>query len=278
MASNPDAKPPSSHAGRDVVSRGRYGPSPLGSATFIGLRTADTLLQYNLLTSGRGAAMLSRLGIATLSPAAHPPSNFLSHSPLPLSTLIIVSMATGSALKQIYWLLHLSREEFPPKAALVVSTYNTLVNTLGSLLLLSASTSAVLATPTVPIPGLGGARISLPTAVGVVMYVVGMTLETVAEEQRKRFKDDPKNKGKICTSGLWGMARHINYGGYTLWRTGYWLAAGGWAAGAAMLAWHSWTFLHSSIPILNEYMGKRYGEQWERYTRDVKYALIPGII
>ena len=51
--------------------------------------------------------------------------------------------------------------------------------------------------------------------------MAGILLELVSELQRKRFKDDPANKGKPYAGGLFSLARSINYGGYTLWRGGY---------------------------------------------------------
>jgi steroid 5-alpha reductase family enzyme len=62
---------------------------------------------------------------------------------------------------------------------------------------------------------------------GVGLFIVGMLIETLAEESRKRFKAVPSNKGKIDDTGLWSVVRHPNYAGYTLWRSGVMLAAVG---------------------------------------------------
>jgi steroid 5-alpha reductase family enzyme len=59
---------------------------------------------------------------------------------------------------------------------------------------------------------------------GVVLFVAGMLIETLAEESRKRFKVNPSNKGKIDDTGLWSIVRHPNYAGFTLWRSGASLA------------------------------------------------------
>lgn len=264
----PPAKPKSG----DLINRGVYGSNPLGTATFIGLRTLDLPLQYAILARGWGSSLISNLGLTTI------PLTGTQHSltTLPLPRQILLFMAAGSTLKQIYWLLFLSREEFPASAAIPVSIYNTLVNSLNSLLLVTAETSAANLGPTLSIPGVREG-VSLPIVLGTVMYVVGILTETVSEVQRKRFKDDPKNKGKICTTGLWGWARHVNYGGYTIWRTGYCLAAGGWVAAAGMATWSAWTFLKRSIPVLDDYMGSKYEEQWRKYKADVPYVLFPGI-
>ncbi len=48
---------------------------------------------------------------------------------------------------------------------------------------------------------------------GLVLFVVGFTVETVADAQLQRFRDDPKMRGRILDSGLWGRSRHPNYFG-----------------------------------------------------------------
>ncbi|KAK0636477.1 hypothetical protein B0T17DRAFT_485335 [Bombardia bombarda] len=271
-------------AGTDLIQRGVYKSNPAGTATFVGLRALDPLLQYQILARGWGSSLVTKLGGTTIPLYASGTSSMMHETgvalldsvSLPLPRLILLAMAVGSTVKQIFWLLYTSKEEFPPSAAVSVSIYNTVVNSIASLLLVTAATSAALSTPRVGSSS-SGLSVSLPTAVGSVMYVVGMALETIPEIQRRNFKDDPRNKGRICNEGLWGKARHINYGGYTLWRTGYALAAGGWTAGLGMAAWSFWTFAYRSIGIMDEYMSGRYKEQWAQYKTDVPYLLFPGI-
>ncbi|MBY0424686.1 MAG: DUF1295 domain-containing protein, partial [Cytophagales bacterium] len=47
--------------------------------------------------------------------------------------------------------------------------------------------------------------------VGVVLWLVSMLGESIADNQLKHFKKDPNNKGKICEVGLWKYSRHPNY-------------------------------------------------------------------
>jgi steroid 5-alpha reductase family enzyme len=188
----------------------------------------------------------------------------------------LLAMAVGSSVKQILWLTYICREEFTLPASLAVAAFNTAMNAGNALLLFSAATSATLASPSIPIPWTSQS-VSLPIAVGTILYAVGIVLETVPELQRKWFKDQPENKGKICRTGLWGLARHINYGGYTLWRGGYSLAAGGWIAGAAQAAFQAYNFTGRAASAMDEYMTGKYGEQWRRYKNDVQYLLLPGI-
>jgi protein-S-isoprenylcysteine O-methyltransferase Ste14 len=260
----------SSDSHKEFIQRGSYASNPLGTATFVGLRSLDPYLQYQILT--HGTAIVSKLGLASL-----PSLGASSLASLPLPSRLLLAMAAGSTVKQIFWLLYLCREEFIPRVALSVSIYNSLLNSLMSLFLVTAASSAALSTPLVRIPGTTQ-TVALPIALGTAMYAVGIVAETVAEVQRKRFKDDPANKGKICTTGLWSWARHANYGAYTIWRVGYALAAGSWPAAALVAAWHGWTFSMKSIPELDDYMIGRYDEQWKKYKKDVPYVLFPGIL
>ncbi|KAK4188269.1 putative membrane protein [Podospora australis] len=261
----------------DLIARGDYTPNLPGTLTFIGLRALDPFLQYHLLRpSGLlSSYLLPKLGITTLSLSSLPFTT-LGGISLPLPHWILLSMSATASLKQIYWLLALNRENLPPSTAVAVAIFNTTVNTISSILLLASATSAVFDTPQVTLP-LINQPVSLTIALGTSLVAAGIALETISEIQRKHFKDDPKNKGKICDAGLWGWARHINYGGYTLWRAGYGLASGGWAAGIALGAWQVYHFLSHSIGRMDEYMVKKYTSQWEDYKRRVKWLLFPGV-
>jgi steroid 5-alpha reductase family enzyme len=54
------------------------------------------------------------------------------------------------------------------------------------------------------------------TAVGLVVWVVGIGLEATADAQKSRFRADPANKGRFIQTGLWSWSRHPNYFGEIL--------------------------------------------------------------
>lgn len=55
-------------------------------------------------------------------------------------------------------------------------------------------------------------------AVGAAVWILGFTLELVADFQKSRFNADPANRGKFISTGLWSRSRHPNYfGEITLW-------------------------------------------------------------
>lgn len=46
---------------------------------------------------------------------------------------------------------------------------------------------------------------------GAALWLISVLLEATADWQLKEFKKNPKNKGKICDTGLWNYSRHPNY-------------------------------------------------------------------
>lgn len=66
-------------------------------------------------------------------------------------------------------------------------------------------------------------------ALGVVLWLLGLTFEAVGDRQLAVFKADPANRGKIMDHGLWSWTRHPNYFGDACVWWGLWLAAlAGW--------------------------------------------------
>ncbi len=46
---------------------------------------------------------------------------------------------------------------------------------------------------------------------GVIVWLVAVAGETVADRQLARFRRDPTNRGQVCRAGLWLYSRHPNY-------------------------------------------------------------------
>lgn len=257
-----------------IVERGVKRRSVAGTAVFLGLRSLDIPLQYKLLTGEWSLPLLSRIGLrpcaAVLAPRTTTGIAAVDRLGLTNPTLLLLAMAVGAAAKQCYWLTAICNEEFGPRASLIISAFNTAFNSINSMMLMTSLTSAANAWPG-QVEG-----ISAPMAVGAVLYVTGMYLEVVSEIQRRAFKENPKTKGKVCRTGLWRVARHINYGGYALWRSGYSLAAGGWVWGAMSAVFNLSAFIGSSIPELGSYMDKRYGREWQEYCGETRWVILPG--
>lgn len=255
----------------DLIARGIKEPSPFGTATFIGLRILDPFIQYGILRYGYGSSLLHSLGLSTLpaglpTNTGLPPIDGLGLSPY---RLILLAMTTGSCAKQIWWLVGTSQEKFGVGPAVMVSAYNTILNAVNNLLFTTTAFSASLSGgETFPQP---------PLIIGTLLFTVGLLAEAISEYQRARFKKDPKNKGKPFTGGLFKYARHINYGGYNLWRAGYAMAAGGWAWGIAAFVWQFADFALRAVPVLDGYCESRYGQSWKDFREQTKWRLIPYI-
>ena len=48
---------------------------------------------------------------------------------------------------------------------------------------------------------------------GIIIWLIGFTFETVGDFQLSNFKRNSKNKGKVLHTGLWKYTRHPNYFG-----------------------------------------------------------------
>jgi protein-S-isoprenylcysteine O-methyltransferase Ste14 len=234
-----------------ILSRGTKASSPLGSTLFVGLRTLDIFIQYGFLARGLASPLLNALSIT--HGHADSPTFALG---LPLQQLIILAMAAGTTLKQSYARLFILQEPMEPSTAIMVSVFNTIFNSANSILSLTAAASyftpSLLTTPRSEL-----AQLSPLFALGVASYVVGTAAELTSEIQRRNFKADPKNQGKPFTAGLFSLARHINYGGYTIMRTGYAVATGGWIWGAAVFGFFFYDFATRGVPVLDEYCSNR---------------------
>jgi len=57
-----------------------------------------------------------------------------------------------------------------------------------------------------PTPGLSALEIT-----GLTVAALSLLGETVADAQMKRFKNNPANRGQVCSTGLWRYSRHPNY-------------------------------------------------------------------
>jgi len=48
---------------------------------------------------------------------------------------------------------------------------------------------------------------------GFLLWILGFVIEILADNQKKIFRENPSNKGKFISSGLWAWSRHPNYFG-----------------------------------------------------------------
>jgi steroid 5-alpha reductase family enzyme len=98
---------------------------------------------------------------------------------------------------------------------------------------------------------------------GMLLFALGLSLESIADAQLKKHVGDPQNKGHLMQSGLWTYSRHPNYFGEAMLWWGIYLVSIGFGAPL-------WTILSpivitllvryvSGVPMLEERL-KRYPE------------------
>ena len=231
---------------KDFTDRSQKGSNPLPRLLFSVLRAADPYVQHLVIFGGYGSLLISKTGL-TIVPAG------------PKGTAI-VAMAAACALKQIINMTWILEEKIDIGGAITIALFNTVSNGL-------ASFSSLIYGPSL--------ELGTPQYIGIGLFTVGILTELISEVQRKLFKNDPANKGKNYSGGLFSLARHINYGGYTLWRTGMALTSGNYWLAALQFVWHTYDFSYRAVPVLTQHCSEKYGDGWKKFERDVPHILFP---
>ncbi len=117
---------------------------------------------------------------------------------------------------------------------------------------------------------------------GSLVWLLGFTIEVIADLQKSRFRAEPANKGRYMHTGLWSWSRHPNYfGEVTLWLGAALIAAPvlqGWQL--ATLISPVFVFLLitrvSGVPLLEKYADKTWGgrDDYESYKAHTS-VLVP---
>lgn len=110
---------------------------------------------------------------------------------------------------------------------------------------------------------------------GLLLFITGSWLNSYAEYTRKIWKQQPANRGRLYTLGLFQYVRHPNYFGDLLSFSGLCLIAGRWLTAlipSAMLL----GFVFVNIPALDSHLHKRYGGEFDDYAKHT-HKLIPFV-
>jgi steroid 5-alpha reductase family enzyme len=119
---------------------------------------------------------------------------------------------------------------------------------------------------------------------GLIVMLVSIAGETVADMQLRAFQRDPQHRGRICDVGLWRWSRHPNYFFEWLGWLAYPLIA---ISGTYEWAWLSllapavmfWLLRYvSGVPPLEEHMRETRGVAWDAYAARTSafFPLPPG--
>lgn len=107
--------------------------------------------------------------------------------------------------------------------------------------------------------------------IGIIIWCVGFFFEAVGDYQLSQFIKNPKNKGKLMTSGLWKYTRHPNYFGEVLLWWGIFLISlsspFGWYGIIGPVTITVLILLVSGIPMLEKkYEGRKDFEEYKKKT------------
>lgn len=107
--------------------------------------------------------------------------------------------------------------------------------------------------------------------IGITIWLIGFCFEIIGDWQLRKFKKDPRNKGKLLTQGLWTYTRHPNYfGEVTLWWGIHILALStrnGWITITGPLTITVLILFVSGIPLLEKkYAGQKDFEEYKKRT------------
>ena len=112
---------------------------------------------------------------------------------------------------------------------------------------------------------------------GIALWLLGFTFETVGDYQLARFKARPENIGQVMDTGLWRYTRHPNYfGEFCVWWGFYLIAlsAGAWWAIVSPLLVTVLLLKVSGVSMLESDIGER-RPQYRDYVRKTN-AFFPG--
>jgi steroid 5-alpha reductase family enzyme len=120
--------------------------------------------------------------------------------------------------------------------------------------------------------------------IGLLVWVLGFSLEVAADAQKSRFSANPQNKGKFIQSGLWSRSRHPNYFGEIVLWVGVAVIALPVLQGWQWIALISPVFVTllitrvSGVPLLEKKADQKWGGQadYETYKKKTP-VLIPRL-
>ncbi len=109
----------------------------------------------------------------------------------------------------------------------------------------------------------------------IIIYLFGSWLNTFSEYTRYKWKKQEANKGRLYTEGLFKYAMHINYFGDIVLFTGFALITMRFSLLVIPLIM-ALNFVFFIIPRLDNYLEKKYGEEFKNYATKTK-KLIPWV-
>jgi len=106
---------------------------------------------------------------------------------------------------------------------------------------------------------------------GLVLAILSLGGESLADRQMKHFKSDPAHAGQVCQAGLWRYSRHPNY----FFEVTFWFSIAlaaipspwGWLAFVSPLMISYFLLKVTGIPLTEEFAVKTKGDAYRAYQR-----------
>ena len=121
-------------------------------------------------------------------------------------------------------------------------------------------------------------------SIGLLIWLLGFSIEVIADNQKSAFNANSENQGKWIDSGLWSYSRHPNYLGEIMLWTGIACFGISCFSGMERLAWISPIFIYllltkiSGVPILDRRGLEKWGDQPEYHKyREETPTLLPRL-
>ncbi len=88
----------------------------------------------------------------------------------------------------------------------------------GRIFATQAGLAVIVSLPVIFVASSDAVPITAFVIIGGLAWAIGFIVEVLADVQLRRFVQDPNNKGKLMTAGVWRYSRHPNYfGEFMLW-------------------------------------------------------------
>jgi len=120
------------------------------------------------------------------------------------------------------------------------------------------------------------------SSIGLCIWLIGFITETIADQQKFSFRNNPKNKDKWIGTGLWYYSRHPNYFGEILCWVGIFiytipvLTGIEWLGIISPISITATLLFFSGIPTVEKKDDERYGKNKEyRKYKKTTSVLIP---
>lgn len=153
-----------------------------------------------------------------------------------------------------------------------------MLRSFGQIFLLQAMITLTVSAPLIMAGWAPGADLTWWQLPGVMVWLAGFLIETIADAQLRRYISMGRPQGRFLRSGLWKYSRHPNYAGEILIWWGFFLMAlpipFGWITVLSPILMTWLLYRVSGVPLLE---ARHAGDETFREYRATTPAILPGL-